>query len=199
MGAVKKKVIVSAVDSISGATIGFPLHLEGLSDDYLSSAVLGSASMPGIFPPRDMSRFGLPYYLIDGGSAWNNNMIHGIKECLKKPGITDYSQITLDLITLNPKRLVPDYVDTQSTISNWMMIRHLKKQVTHLNDIIEFKKAHPQINYRYLVIPDHTVLSPFKELFVNEKQTRELIERGKIDMMKAIALGPGKSWSNLSN
>ena len=198
MGEVKKKIVVSAVDSITGATVGFPLHLEGLTDEYMTTAVIGSASMPGIFPPRNMSQFGLPYNLIDGGSAWNNNMIHGIKECMKKPGITDYSQIHLDVITLNPKKPVPDFVDGQTTIKNFYMAYKLKNCKRHLNDIIEFKKAHPMINYRYLLIPEYTVLSPVNELFVNKKQTRELLERGKVDMIRVLAMGPGKSWNLLS-
>ena len=44
-----------------------------------ASAVIASASMPFIFPPLNMTEFGLPWLLIDGGSTWNNNMISGVE------------------------------------------------------------------------------------------------------------------------
>lgn len=49
-----------------------------------------------------MSRFGLNYLLVDGGTTWNNNMDSGIKECFKIDGITDASQIEVDVIKLTP-------------------------------------------------------------------------------------------------
>jgi predicted acylesterase/phospholipase RssA len=48
------------------------------SMEYKVSAVVGSASIPFVFPPRDMSPYGQDNLLIDGGSGWNNNMISGI-------------------------------------------------------------------------------------------------------------------------
>ena len=83
----KKHVYVSAVDSITGSYIPFSLHDESKSADYRVSAVVGSASMPFIFPPRNMSKFGVDALLIDGGSTWNNNMISAVKDCLSRDGI----------------------------------------------------------------------------------------------------------------
>ena len=48
------------------------------SMEYKVSAVVGSASIPFLFPPRDMSPYGVNQLLIDGGSGWNNNMVSGI-------------------------------------------------------------------------------------------------------------------------
>lgn len=61
------------------------------SDEYIVSAVIGSASVPFFFPPRNMSQFGEPYLLMDGGTSWNTNIVSGIQECLKMEGITSES------------------------------------------------------------------------------------------------------------
>jgi predicted acylesterase/phospholipase RssA len=45
---------------------------------FIASAVVGSSSIPFMFPPRNMTQFGLDYLMIDGGTTWNNNMISGI-------------------------------------------------------------------------------------------------------------------------
>ena len=88
---VKKRVVVSANDANSGGYIHLPLH--EMSDDHkmITSAVVGSASIPFFFPPRDMKEFGIDAILIDGGTSWNNNLISGVEECLKMDGIEDES------------------------------------------------------------------------------------------------------------
>lgn len=55
----------------------------------IASAVAGSAAMPFIFPPMNMSKFGLDQLLMDGGTTWNNNMVSGVEECMKIPGIVN--------------------------------------------------------------------------------------------------------------
>ena len=57
--------------------------------------------MPFIFPPTNMSKFGLDALLIDGGSTWNNNMISAVKDCYSREGITDPRQIDVDVIILD--------------------------------------------------------------------------------------------------
>ena len=69
------------------------------------SNVVGSAAVPFFFPPMNLSRFGLNNLLMDGGTTWNLNMESGIKECFKLEGITDESQIIVDVIDLEPDQL----------------------------------------------------------------------------------------------
>lgn len=63
--------------------------------------------MPFIFPPRNMTEFGLDALLIDGGSTWNNNMISAINDCKSRPGIKSDSQIDVDVIILDDVKLDP--------------------------------------------------------------------------------------------
>lgn len=104
---VRKRVVVSGNDANSGSYVHLNLH-EMSDPKMISSAVVGSASIPFFFPPRNMSEFGLDVMMIDGGTSWNNNMVSGIKQCYEIDGIDHPSQIDLDIITLNGKHL-PDF------------------------------------------------------------------------------------------
>ena len=91
------------------------------SDEYIVSAVIGSASVPFFFPPRNMSQFGEPYLLMDGGSSWNTNIVSGINECLQMEGITSPSQIDLDAIVLDPVVMPGDIRSNErSAFSNYL-------------------------------------------------------------------------------
>ena len=87
-----KKVIASATDIQNGQYVSNKLHeMDQSNHKLIASAVAGSAAMPFIFPPMNMSKFGLDQLLMDGGTTWNNNMVSGVDECLKMPGIEGHS------------------------------------------------------------------------------------------------------------
>ena len=111
---VKKRLIVSANDANSGAYISMHLYNSTMSNEQKVASIVGSASVPFAFPPYNMSRFGLPYLLMDGGTTWNNNMISGINEC-HKLGFKDDSQIILDIIVLNSDHLDVDPITNNTT------------------------------------------------------------------------------------
>ena len=110
----KRRTFVSTVDAMSGSYVPFSLYDEPgankTSKEFKVCAVVGSASMPFIFPPRNMSQFGIDMQLIDGGSAWNNNMMTAINECMKIEGITEEQQIEVDIIVLNPDGKLDPFV-----------------------------------------------------------------------------------------
>jgi hypothetical protein len=100
----KKDVIVSAVDSLIGTYIDFKLN--DMTNKAAASAVIGSAAVPVVFPPKNMSEFGRDVLLVDGGfTAWNNNLISGIQACLNKTGIDSEEQIEVDVIRLAPAKM----------------------------------------------------------------------------------------------
>jgi hypothetical protein len=74
--------MVSATDSDSGNYVPFDLSPNDTAE-YIVSAVVASASMPCIFPPKNMAKFNLSINLIDGGTVWDNNMISGINKCMQ--------------------------------------------------------------------------------------------------------------------
>jgi hypothetical protein len=85
-----------------------PGHDDEQSSEWRASVVKGSASVPFVFPPTSMKKFGSDALLMDGGTTWNNNMIVAINECMATEGITEQNQISVDVITLMPYEL-PDF------------------------------------------------------------------------------------------
>ena len=73
----------------------------------------------------------------------------------------------------------------------------LQNQYIQLNDVREFKMAYPKINYRYYLEPVAPLLPGYKLLTVNKQQTQAIIDQGREDMKKVIAMGPGKSWEEV--
>ena len=59
-GGVHKKVIASATDVKNGQYTSNKLHeMDQSNYELIASAVAGSAAMPFIFPPMNMSKFGM--------------------------------------------------------------------------------------------------------------------------------------------
>lgn len=207
---VKKRVIVSANDANSGSYIPMQLHdTEEIvtSTKYKVSAVVGSASMPFVFPPRDMKEFGLPVLLIDGGSSWNNNMISGIEECFKLPGINSYDQIVVDVMSLDSANLdtydpeadellqdLGDPTFETQTMRNYFRKNAVVSYYKSMDDIIEFMNIFPTVSYRYFVMADNPLMHEYKILDFVPTVAAELIERGKQDAIKVINMGEGKSF-----
>ena len=112
--------------------------------------------------------------LMDGGTTWNNNMIVAVNECLREPGIEGHDQISVDIITLDTYSLSkfdeqkPDQPYMQQNnlgfdIMPWTMEYYFRnneihKHYRHKRDIFEFMMANPDVNYRYLFVPQSTLL-----------------------------------------
>lgn len=103
----KKRVLVSANDAQTGAYVDFRLG-DYTDPDLIASVVVGSASVPFFFPPRNMSKYGLDHLLVDSGFTWNLNMDSAVAECYQLDGITSPSQIVMDVMILSPDAL-PDF------------------------------------------------------------------------------------------
>ena len=157
----KRRTIVSAVDAMSGSYVPFRLYDEPGKPitpmEYKVSAVVGSASMPFVFPPRNMSDVGYNMQLIDGGSVWNNNMVSAIDECFKIEGINSKEQIVVDVIVLPRKTgpLEPMNNNTMipETIRLYQRMKETKKHYQMMDEILEFMNLEPDVNFRYYFAP----------------------------------------------
>jgi hypothetical protein len=96
--------------------------------------------------------------------GWNVNMISAINKCLEI--VDDPSKIIMDIITMYPNQVDVIKADNNYTsFSNYMRKRLIKSQTTLLSDITEFIRAHPTIQYRYLVqaskdpLPEYELLN----------------------------------------
>lgn len=177
------------------------------------SAVVGSASMPFIFPPRDMSKHGMKALLLDGGTSWNNNMMSGIQECLKLEGIYSLSQVEVDVISLDAVYLStfdpdsePEFAEFQDignpyletkTLKNYWRSKAIQSYYKGQQDIIEFMDLYPEVNYRYFVQPVQSLMAEYKILEFKPEVAEQLIQLGKEATQKSIDMGPGKSFEAL--
>jgi hypothetical protein len=179
---IHKRVIVSANDANTGNYVHMPLHEIKGDNLQIASSVAGSASIPFMFPPRNMSQFGKDYLLIDGGTSWNNNMISGIKECFKMEGITDQSQIDLDVITLNGKHM-PSFDSSSDKFPLTIQYVERKKEISSFyhdfSDMIVFMKAYPRVNYRYFFQPDYILLPGYQMLDFDPVNSQKFMDLGR--------------------
>ena len=63
-----------------------------------------------------------------------------------------------------------------------------------MNDVWEFKRTRPNINYRYLIIPTAPVANGLDMLRFDHSITVPMIELGKKDAANAVAFGEGVSF-----
>ena len=207
---VKRRTLVSAVDAISGDYVSFNLYDEPgakkTSIEFKAKAVQSSASVPFLFPAANMTDYGYDLDLLDGGSAWNNNMVSAINECHKLEGITDDSQIVVDVIVLSPAGQLDPMNTTStnptldlipSTLKYYLRNKEIKDHYSDLSDIVEFMQANPSVTYRYYFSPEETLLPEYYLLQFDQEYTHKLTLWGLAESKKVIEAGPGKSFDKL--
>mmetsp|Transcript_39194 Transcript_39194/g.53223 ORF Transcript_39194/g.53223 Transcript_39194/m.53223 type:complete len:143 (-) Transcript_39194:211-639(-) len=124
--------------------------------DEWSHAVLASASVPFVFPPTTVK--GQLY--MDGMTAWNTNLASAVQKCYE---ITkDYSKITLDIANCDYYELEKLDDTSENALSNYFRGNEIKAQRGHTNDILEFKRAYPKVNYRHYFAPSGKTPSGLK-------------------------------------
>ena len=158
-----------------------------------------------------MSEFGDDILLMDGGTTWNNNMVAAVNECMRTEGITEYNQISVDVITLMPYTL-PDWHnnryhaekegEVEGILGNMMPMalqlyyrnKSIKDYYSTIKDIYEFMQCNPDVNYRYLFIPQEDLLPEYDILQFGINYTAPLIQWGKDESKEVIKLGPGVAF-----
>ena len=148
---------------------------------------VASASIPFIFPHRHYG----DHILMDGGTVWNTNLISAVDKC-KELGHED-SDIILDIILCDQKS-ISEIGDTGNALNNFLRYYTIQSYYNGMNDIFEFKKTRPNIQYRYLMIPTGPVANGLNMINFNPSNTKPMLELGKKDAANAIALGEGVSF-----
>jgi predicted acylesterase/phospholipase RssA len=147
-------MVVGSVDTNSGAYITYNEHE---LKTKLPLEVAASASIPFVFPHRIIDG----RTMMDGGTVWNTNLVSAIDRC--KEDVEDDSQIVLDVIMCSSASMTKTK-SSGLTFANFMRFREISSYYDSLSDVIEFKKAHPNVNYRYLFMPTEPLASGFEEL-----------------------------------
>jgi len=115
-------------------------------------AVVSSASIPFVFPHRQYK----DYILMDGGTVWNTNIVTAADKCRQL--VDDDSQIIMDIV-LTGDHEIHEEMDTGNAINNFLRYYGIHTYYKHFNDVLEFKRSRPDIQYRYLVMPSGKVAS----------------------------------------
>lgn len=186
-GSIKKKMVVAAADSQDGSYI---LFTEQLPFEDIPTAVVASGSMPMIFPTRDFQG----HILMDGGTIWNANLVSAVNRCLEI--VDDPSKIVMDIAICQNAKL-DDLTTVSNTVGNWLRYREIKSYYKSLDDIIEFMKTQPTVNYRYLAVPSEKLEPSYDEIIFTPNNIPPMIEQGKADAELIIAMGEGTSFDAL--
>ena len=87
---------------------------------------------------------------MDGGTVWNTNLVSAVERC--REIVDDDSEIILDVIMCSRNELTK-VNSTGLTISNFMRYLEISGFYGEANDVVEFFKANPNVNFRYLFMP----------------------------------------------
>lgn len=117
--------------------------------DKISRAILASAAIPFVFPNVQMDG----HVLMDGGAVWNMNFVTAINKCKEIEGITDNSQIIMDVVSCSPTDLLPENT-TDVSNAGFNFLRYYEIGY-HYEDIYayDFMRANPTVQYRYFFGP----------------------------------------------
>ena len=143
----------------------------------MARAAITSSSIPTVFPPHVWEGRGI---FMDGGTVYNVNMNSAIEQCLEV--VDDESKITIDLFVCGPEPEPIEETGIAKTLSNMMRSRSIRSDYGSTNTIVDALRAHPNINYRYLIYESaDTQLSGLSELEFDGDKTWPLQVQGRRD------------------
>ena len=134
---------------------------------------------------------------MDGGTVYNLNIDSAIEQCLEL--VDDYSKITVDVLVCNKTPAPAETEGIGKTIANIERSRAIHKNTGSINTIQDVMRAHPEINYRYLVYFSNSDvhLGGIGELEFEGTKTWPLQVQGRTDAQTAINAGPSASFQSL--
>lgn len=181
-------MVVSCVDVNSGKYVTFD---ESAPNPVQS--VVASASIPFIFPHQDFTIEGQSVVCMDGGTVWNTNLVSAVQRC--RDQVDDDSEITLDIVICGGKEMSESH-DSKNAYSNFLRFRDIRDYYNSMGDIVEFKQAFPNVNYRHFVMPSSPLASGMGILnFDNSTSTWPMQQTGRNDGEAAQTMGEGRVFS----
>lgn len=91
--------------------------------------------------------------------------------------VDDKSKIIIDMIMCQSP-FTTDKINKNDAMDNYMRRREIREYYHSVNDIIEFKKGEPHIQYRYLSYPEKPLSIGIHALNFDSSFTQPLIEQG---------------------
>ena len=107
---------------------------------------------------------------MDGGTAWNIDLKDAIDRCLEI--VDDEEHVVVD-IAITEYEVIPILDKIGKTITNYQRSRSLNKYYKVINDIIEFARSRPNVNYRHFFKPNQELGNWKAELSFSNSTTWE--------------------------
>ena len=151
---IEKKVVISAVDVESGEFTPFD---ESMGVENLGTIIRASASIPFAFEPTEYQG----HMYMDGGTVWNVDMLGAIDKC-HEMGFDD-EHVVMD-IAITEFINMEQIEDTGKSYNNFSRKRAIHKYYKTMNDVAEFARSRPNVNYRHFFKPSESLGGATAEL-----------------------------------
>ena len=144
-------------------------------------AVIGSASVPGAFPPTPFK----DHLFMDGMTAYNTDVQATIDRCRQITG-NDDKLITIDIIQCSSPDNVKQMPHPSPSALTYVERAYALHSVYVGSDVVKaVQRAHPDINWRHHIHQTKKAEGT-DELEFGPEVTHPLIEGGKSDAKKAL-------------
>jgi predicted patatin/cPLA2 family phospholipase len=187
-GSLKRKVVVASADVNTGKYVLFDEKLP-FADWPLFP--IASSSIPFIFPHRHYG----DHILMDGGTMWNTNLVSAVDKC-KDMGFAD-NQIILDIVICGRKDHPTINNNTGNAMNNYLRYYSIQQYYKGFNDILEFKRSRPNVQYRYLIMPSAPTAEGLDMLNFNPSNTLPMFDLGSKDAAAALKKLEGRDFELL--
>ena len=130
-----------------------------VSLDEMPNAAVASASIPMIFPPHVWQGRGV---YMDGMTAYNLNAQGAIESCMDGV-VDDESKIIIDVLICGSNTMTTE-TETGNAWENYFRGRDIGKFYGDSNSLVYTMKAHPTVQFRYIVQQSVGKMSGLDEL-----------------------------------
>jgi hypothetical protein len=179
---IQRKAVVSCVDANSGTYLPFTEQ----SDDFIDG-IIASAAIPFVFPNIQFPQ--QDAVCMDGGSVWNTNLVSALERCREE--VDDDSQITIDIVLCQGQKL-DVWESKDKAEESYLRYKQIRSFYDGMDDVLEFKMAYPDVNFRHLVFPSVGLPDGLNLLnFDNKTNTWGMQMQGRVDGANAQKSGEG--------
>lgn len=162
------------------------MESEGIED--FITLIIGSASMPIVFPPQHYKE----HMLVDGGTMINLDIAGAIERC--REIVDNEEDIIIDIILCNSKHVKPTKEDAATTIPFLMRVLELTAYKKAMNELIHELKEYPRVKFRYFAEPSVALEHHPIPLSFSPEQSKRFVDLGISDAINMIKKGEGISF-----
>lgn len=163
-GTFARSVGIGLVNMLTGDYVAMNETVLAQSLQNVIDTLFSSFSYPGFFPPNKV--FGGEW--IDGASVNSLDVLGTIRHCRLQPGVESDSDVVIDVIVNQGSNL--KRVNATDYRSLDMAYRYLEisSYYTALNGLERAKFSHPNVTYRYVVLPSSPLPTNYYPLSMNQ-------------------------------